>query len=118
MPHDFGFPFEGDIPYDHSGFRQTDLWLPAAYSVKNKTDRTDFESADAAIGRLKRGVSIAAAQAELVAIEAHFQPLYPEMWEAWTALVKPVVQTIVGPVEKMLWLLLGAVGICAVDSGK
>jgi putative ABC transport system permease protein len=111
MPHDFGFPFEGDIPYDHSGFRQTDIWLPAAYSVKDKTDRTNLESADAAIGRLKSGVSVAAAQSELMAIEARFQPLYPEMWKGWTALVKPLVQTIVGPVEKMLWLLLGAVGI-------
>jgi len=111
MPHDFGYPFEGDIPYDHSGFRQTDIWLPAAYSVKDKTDRTNFESADAAIGRLKNGVSVAAAQAELIAIEARFQPLYPEMWKGWTALVKPLVQTIVGPVEKILWLLLGAVGI-------
>ena len=111
MPHDFGYPFEGDIPYDHSGFRQTDVWLPVEYSVKDKTDRTNFESVDAAIGRLKNGVSVATAQAELIAMEARFQPLYPEMWRGWTALVRPLVQTIVGPVEKMLWLLLGAVGI-------
>ena len=33
------------------------------------------------------------------------------MWRGWTVLVRPLVQTIIGPVEKMLWLLLGAVGV-------
>ncbi len=108
MPKDFGYPFDGDIPYDGSGFKRTDIWLPAAYTVNRKTNRTNFDSA-VAIGRLRDGVAAAAAQAELAAIEAHLQPLYPEKWRGWTVLVKPLVDTIVGPVEKMLWLLLGAV---------
>jgi putative ABC transport system permease protein len=110
MPKDFGYPFDGDIPYDSSGFPQTDIWLPAAYTFNQKTDRVNFESADA-IGRLRDGASAAAAQAELAAIEVRLQPLYAEMWRGGTALVRPLAQTIVGPVEKMLWLLLGAVGI-------
>lgn len=112
MPKDFGYPFDGDIPYTQSEFKRTDIWLPAAYTAKQRTDRTDnFESADAAIGRLRDGVSAAVAQAELQAIEARLSPLYPEMWRGWSALVRPLVQTIVGPVEQMLWLLLGAVGM-------
>jgi putative ABC transport system permease protein len=112
MSKDFGYPFDGDIPYTHSEFKRTDIWLPAAYTAKQRTDRTDnFESADAAIGRLRDGVSAAVAQAELQAIEARLSPLYPEMWRGWSALVRPLVQTIVGPVEEMLWLLLGAVGM-------
>jgi len=112
MPKDFGYPFDGDIPYTNSEFKQTDIWLPAAYTAKQRTDRTDdFESADAAIGRLSNGVSVIAAQGELQAIEARLNPLYPEMWRGWSALVRPVVQTIVGPVQEMLWLLLGAVAI-------
>lgn len=110
MPKDFGYPFDGDVPYESSEFRQTDIWLPAAYTPKQQTDRINMTNGDA-IGRLRDGVSAAAAQAELVAIESRVQPLYPEMWRGWTALVRPLVGTIVGPVEKMLWLLLGAVGI-------
>lgn len=110
MPKEFGFPFDGDVPYDRTGFRQTDIWLPAAYSVKQKTDRADFQGA-LAVGRLREGVSVAAAQADLAGIEARVQPLYSEMWRGWTVFVKPLVETIIGPVEKMLWLLLGAVGL-------
>src|ERR1700722_2247619 len=111
MPKDFGYPFDGDIPYTHSEFKQTNIWLPAAITANQRTDRVNFESVDAAIGRLRDGVSPAAAQAELQAIEARLNPLYPDMWRGWTALVRPLVQTIVGPVQEMLWLLLGAVGI-------
>lgn len=109
MPKDFGYPFEGDIPYGMSGFKRTDLWLPVAQSAKEKTDRTDFASNDATIGRLRRGVSVAQAQAELRAIEARLNALYPPMWRGWTVLAGPLVGIIVGPVEKMLWLLFGAV---------
>ena len=110
MAKDFGYPFDGDIPYEHSGFRQTDIWLPAAYTNAQKTNRIHFDSA-VAIARLRDSVSVAAAQAELAAIESRLQPLYPEMWRGWTAYVTPLVQTIIGPVEKMLWLLLGSVFI-------
>ncbi len=113
MPKDFGYPFENDVPYEHSSFKQTDIWLPAAYSAQQETDRVNFDSGDA-IGRLREGVTRAAAEAELRAIEARDQPLYPEMWRGWTALVRPLAETIVGPVEKMLWLLLGAVAIVMV----
>lgn len=113
MPKEFGYPFDGDVPYDRTGFKQTDIWLPAAYSVKQKTDRAEFQGA-LAVGRLREGVSAAAAQADLAGIEARLQPLYSEMWRGWTVFVKPLVETIIGPVEKMLWLLLGAVGLVLV----
>jgi predicted permease len=110
MPKDFGYPFSGDVPYEKSEFKQTDIWLPAAYTAAQKADRSNFASADA-IGRLKNGIPAAVAQAELVSIESRLQPLYPDMWKGWTVLASPLVQTIIGPVEKMLWLLLGSVGL-------
>ncbi len=109
MPKGFGYPLQGDVPYEHPEARQTDIWLPAAYTAAQKGNRTNFDSADA-IGRLRPGISPARAETELSAIEARLQPLYPEMWRGWTVLVTPLVRTIIGPVEKMLWLLLGAVG--------
>ena len=111
MQKEFGYPFAGDIPYSHSGFERTDIWLPLAYSSHDRTNRLEATSADAAIGRLRKGVSAASAQAELKAIESRLDKLYPEIWRGWTAFVNPVIATILGPVEKMLWLLLGAVAI-------
>ena len=110
MPKDFGYPFAGDVPYENTGFPQTDIWLPAAYNPAQKTNRTNFDEADA-LARLKPGVSSHAAEAELVSLQRGLDHLYPPMWRGFTALVRPLVATIIGPVEKMLWLLLGAVGI-------
>lgn len=110
MPKGFGYPAQGDVPYEHLEEKQTNVWLPAAYTAAQIGDRTNFDSADA-IGRLRPAVSPVKAQAELAAIEAHLEPLYPAMWRGWTVLVTPLVRTIVGPVEKMLWLLLGAVAL-------
>ena len=67
MPKDFGYPFDGDVPYDSTGFKQADLWLPAAYTNSQKTNRVNFASG-AAIGRLRDGVSKTAAESELKAI--------------------------------------------------
>lgn len=110
MQKGFGYPAQGDVPYEHPEAKQTDVWLPAAYTDAQKGNRTNFDSADA-IGRLRPGISPAQAETELAAIEKRLQPLYPEMWRGWTVLVTPLVGTIVGQVEKMLWLLLGAVAL-------
>ncbi len=110
MPRDFGYPFDGDVPYDRSGFKQTDIWLPAAYTINQHINRTNFERA-IAIGRLRSGSTVAAAQVELQAIEARLAPLYPPMWRGLTILAKPLAQTIIGAVQQMLWLLLGVVGL-------
>ncbi len=110
MPKDFGYPFEGDVPYEHTGFKQTDVWLPAGYTSKQKSDRTNFDSADA-IGRLRPGLSARAAQSELKSIESRLEPLYPPMWRGWTARVDPLIQTIIGPVHELLWFLLAGVSL-------
>ena len=111
MPEGFSYPSNGDIPLTESELRGTDVWLPLVYSPAQRTDRTNFQSVDAAIGRLRDGVSARRAQTELRAIQSRLDPLYPEMWRGFTALARPLVETIVGPVAKMLWLLLGAAAL-------
>ncbi|MFZ0590108.1 MAG: ABC transporter permease [Bryobacteraceae bacterium] len=112
MPREFGYPFEGDIPYGMSDFGRTDIWIPMALSVKEKTDRVNFvDSSDAVIGRVRPGVTVKQAEADLKSIEARLSPLYPAQWQGSTAMVRPMVRTIVGPVQEMLWLLVGAVGV-------
>ena len=111
MPRAFNYPYNGDIPYTSSEIQQTDVWLPLAYTAGQRVDRVNFQSPDAAIGRLRPGVSVAAAQSELKGIQHHLDPLYAPMWRGFTALVRSLPQTILGPVEQLLWLLLGAVGL-------
>jgi predicted permease len=111
MPKEFGYPFEGDIPYGMSDFGKTEIWIPVALTAAQKTDRVNFQNADAVIGRLRPGVTAKQAEADLVAIESRLNPLYPPQWQGFTAMVRPMVETIVGPVREMLWLLVGAVGV-------
>lgn len=112
MAQEFGYPFEGDVPYGMSDFGRTDIWIPMALSARQKTDRVNFQdSSDAVIGRLRPGVTAKQAEADLASIEARLSPLYQPEWRGWTAIVRPLVNTIVGPVQQMLWLLLGAVGV-------
>lgn len=111
MPADFGFPLDADVPYERSDFKQTDLWLPAAFTPQQQTDRTNAGIGVNAIARLRSNVSRTAARDELVAIQSALQPLYPPMWRGFSVLVNPFVQTILGPVEEMFWILLSAVGM-------
>ncbi len=113
MPEAFGYPFEGDVPFLSAGFKRTSLWIPLALNARQKTDRRDFDNGDAAIARLKPGVSVEEAQSDLAAIEKGLDLLYPPegaFARGWGMLIRPLVDTIFGPVSKMLWLLLAAVG--------
>jgi predicted permease len=62
-------------------------------------------------GRLKPGVSIAQAQAEMDAISARLAKEYPADNEGWIVRVLPLQSAIVGDVKPALVILLGAVGL-------
>ena len=64
-----------------------------------------------AIARLKPGVSIAQAQAEMSTIQNHLDELYPDADRDLGTDVIPLKQQIVGNASRTLLLLLGAVGI-------
>jgi putative ABC transport system permease protein len=61
--------------------------------------------------RLKPGVSIANAQAEMDAISARLSKKYPAEDKGWTARVEPLQKTIVGNAKTPLLILLGSVGL-------
>ena len=63
-----------------------------------------------AIGRLKQGVTVAQAQADLTNIAGNLEQAYPNYWHNSTVYPVPVDEQIVGSdVRRGLWVLLGAV---------
>jgi putative ABC transport system permease protein len=109
MPAAFAYPHDTDFPYSDSDIPATELWIPAALTVQQKTD-WNANSDGVVIGRLRPGARIEQAQAEISAMEARLDPvIHPEPLRGWVGLVRPFVDTIVGRVRPLLWLLLGAV---------
>jgi putative ABC transport system permease protein len=64
-----------------------------------------------ALGRLKAGVSVAQAQAEMDAISGRLAAEFPEENSGWTVRLVPLQKEIVGDVRTELLVLLGAVGL-------
>jgi putative ABC transport system permease protein len=64
------------------------------------------------IGRLKRGLTLAQAQARLTAMAAELRQAFPGDYPAqaqWTIEIRPLQETLVGNVRPMLLVLLGTV---------
>jgi putative ABC transport system permease protein len=107
MPPDFVYPHANDFPLASASLKRTDLWIPAGLSARQEANR--MMTCDAAIGRLRPGVTLRQAQAEMSAIESGLDPLnLPEMRGTQSLLV-PLIETAVGPVRGLMRLLAGAV---------
>jgi predicted permease len=85
-----------------------DLWWPFAFRGDPAHRGSHYLEV---IGRLKKGVAPAEAQAEMNALTAQLAREHPDAREGWQALVIPLYQEIVGPSQRLLLVLLGAVGL-------
>jgi len=95
MPPSFRFP----------EFAQ--VWTPMAWTDKERAVRGEHHSV--VIARLKAGVNVMQAQAEMNTISSRLEQLYPEDDKGWGALVVPLHEDMVGDVRPALLVLLGAV---------
>jgi putative ABC transport system permease protein len=101
MPEQFGFP------------QQMDAWLPL------RIDRLAFKRGGGpavegtqlqAVARLKPGVTVEAAQAEMAAIASGLAATYPASNQGIGVTVLPLLDTFIGPqAAAMLYTMLGAV---------
>jgi len=107
MPQGFEYPHNTDLAYGESQYKTTQVWIPLALAPPQIADREN--SRGNAVARLKPGVSIAQAQAEMAAIMARLDKLHDPQVRGWGALIKNFVESTVGHVRSLLWLLLGAV---------
>ncbi len=84
------------------------LWTPLAWTDEKRAVRGNHNYL--VIGRLRPGIDIRAAQAELSAISTRLEQLYPEDDKGWGAKILTLREQTVGDVRPALLLLLGAVG--------
>ncbi len=83
------------------------LWTPLDWTPQEKAVRGEHSMG--AIARLKTGVTVRQAQAQLDSIAARIAEEYPADAAGWGALVVPLREETVGEVRKPLLMLLGAV---------
>jgi putative ABC transport system permease protein len=88
--------------------RQADLWLPYQPTKSQLTRR--FMHGTNVIGRLKQGVRIEQAQAELSVIARRIEQEHKESHAGTGIRLIPLQEQFVGNVRPILWLLLGSVG--------
>jgi predicted permease len=108
MPPGFAYPTSNELPYSSGDTPETDIWIPLALTPQQAADRDS--SGLNVIARLRPGVSLAAAQSEVSAIELQLDKLHSAEMRGFRGVVENFRDTIVGPVRPLLWLLLGAVG--------
>ena len=109
MPHGFEYPHFSDIPYGEAQYKSTQVWIPLALTPHELADRDNVSYS--VVARLKPGVSIAQAQAEMAAIMIRLDKLHDPQVRGWGASIKNFVDSAVGQVRSLLWLLLAAVCI-------
>ena len=99
LPRDFEFPLAR---------RSTELLTTVAGEEGNLEERGALVFIT--LGRLKQGVTLAQAQAELNNLSGNLEQQYPQYWRNTTAYLIPAGEEIVGPeIRRGLWVLLGAV---------
>ena len=108
MPADFGYPHKSDLAYGNGRIGTTQLWLPSALTPQQRADREG--GAGFALARLRPGVTLHEAQAEMSSIISRLNVLQPPALRGRVALVKPFHDIALGPVRSLMWLLLGTVG--------
>ncbi len=107
MPARFTFPRGSEMPAFYGFAAEPDAWLPLAPSADLQQDRAT--RIGVAIGRLRPGVGIAAAQAELAAICRRLEQLHPRV-KGWSTRLAPLTEQMVGDLRPGLLMLWSAVG--------
>lgn len=95
-----------------NGIQRVDVFLPLPVSDADRANRggEDFN----VFAKLKPGVTVAQAQAEMDALTARMKQQYPQFYPAnggLTFSVVPLLEQVVGDIRLALYVLLGAVGL-------
>jgi predicted permease len=109
LPQNFSLPQEVVPLLD--GTQQADLFLPLPLAPTAASQVRDHEDYNI-VGKLKPGVSVQQAQAEMDTITARLRREFPENYPpngGLTFSIVPLLEQVVGNVRRSLWVLLGSV---------
>jgi len=121
MPPDLVFPYPG--MFGPSGFTRVttvDMWVTLEFSgpmaAAQRTVAANGEPLRGvrflgAVGRLRRGVSIDQARADLAGIARNLEREHPDTNRGWTTLVTSARDQTVGRIRPALLMLFGGVGL-------
>jgi putative ABC transport system permease protein len=98
MPDGFRLPLDAEV------------WLPLVFTDQMLSDTNRGSHYLTTIARLKHGLTVAQAEAEMEAIYGLLKQQYPEQLARWSANVFPMLEDAVGEARRSLFILLGAVG--------
>jgi putative ABC transport system permease protein len=98
MPARFQFPANDD-----------ELWVPISFTAQEAANRNRHYLE--VLGRLKPGVTLEQAQAEMTTIGARLQQQYPQSNTDLGVAVTSLQEHLVGDIKPALLILLGAVGL-------
>ena len=105
MPPGFAFP-HGAENLETAG-KSTDIWVPWVMTAEDRATRSD--NPGNAIGRLRRGVPLSQAQAEISAITARFDPPFQQVSVKPQSAVRGFDEQITGGSRRPLLIFMAAV---------
>ena len=105
MPAGFAFPHGTENP-EIAG-KTTDVWLPWTMTPEERASRDD--NPGNAIGRLRPGVSLNQAQAEIAGITSRFDPPFQQQNQKPQGVVRPVEEEVTGGSRRPLLIFMAAV---------
>ena len=120
MPADFVFPYAGML--GPSGFTRVttiDMWIPIELSGPVAgANRMLTQSGQlvrdthwwGAVGRLKAGISVQQAEADLKTVAAQLEQSYPNSNKGWGVTVVPTLDQTVGSIRPALLILMAGIG--------
>ncbi|HEX8335283.1 MAG TPA: ABC transporter permease [Pyrinomonadaceae bacterium] len=94
------------------GGQQPDLWAPITFTPQQLNPTTGLTNEFLTVyARMRPGVTVEQAQAEMEAVAAELRRQYMPNSDAsnWTLLLTPLDEFVVGRIRTALWVLLGAV---------
>lgn len=104
VPDDFDDPLVSEV----------EVWTPLNLQAGGPNSFDNYYLS--IVARLKPGVGVEQAQAELGALAANMQRDRPPSAVRWSARIVPLQIDTVGSARSMLWILLGAVGLLMIIS--
>ncbi len=96
MPEDFNFPLE------------TEVWAPLSFTAAERHDRKNHDLA--VLGRLRHGVSVQQARADLSAIARRIASAHPDTNENRDARVVPILELINHVTDRFCLVMLATAG--------